>query len=196
MPTRRCGTSHCRNRCPLLTEPEAIAVDADVLMNLLATGCAAGILLALNIVLHVPPTVAAEAIYLEGEDVGGPHEQIDLTELEQRDVLSRVALSDRELDLVVDLARTVDDGEAEVIALALTRSVAMATDDRKARRVAMQRGTTLTWTADLLRRWHDAAAADDSRMAEILQRVTRRSRYRPPPDDSLFTWWMNLIGGR
>jgi predicted nucleic acid-binding protein len=165
-------------------------------MNLLATGCAGDILRALNIEAYVPPTVAAEAIYLESDEVGGPREQIDLAELEQRGVLSRTALSDQELDLVVDLARTVDDGEAQVIAIALTRKIVVATDDRKARQVAVQRGASLTATAELLHRWYETAAVGDMRVSEILRRVTRRSRYRPRPDDSLFAWWMNLIADR
>lgn len=181
------------------TERTLIAIDADVLMNLLATGCAGDILLVLNTEAQVPPTVASEAIHLESnesDEVGSLREQIDLAELEQRGVLSRTALSDQELDLVIDLARTVDDGEAEVIAISLTRKIAAATDDRKARRIALQRGASLTTTAELLHRWHGTGGVDDARMSEILRRVTRRSRYRPRPEDSLFAWWMTLVAER
>ena len=177
----------------MVSEPERIAIDSDVLMNLLATRCAVEILRALNLLLLVPPAVAAEILYLESEEPNGEREQIDLAPLEAAGVLTRIDLTDPELNLVLDLARVVDDGEAEVIAVALTRTLTIATDDRKARRVAMERGATLLSTPEVLHRWQSQAEASAERMSQVLNLIGRRSRYRPRSEHPLYRWWMSLI---
>ena len=162
-------------------------------MNLLATGFPVAILQALKMVLLIPPTVDGEAIYLENEKPGGPRVLIDLAPLEAAGVLSKVALTGDEFDLVVQLARTVDDGEAEVIAIGLRRGLEIATDDRKARRIALGQGGVLLSTPDLLLRWQTSASIPDQVMGQILGSVGRRSRYRPPVAHPLHKWWMDLL---
>ncbi len=162
-------------------------------MNLLATDCAVDILRVVGWRLLVPPAVDGEALYLESADGSGNREPIDLSRLEESGVLEKVLPTDEELDLVVELAQLVDDGEAEVIALGLTRKVTIATDDRKARRVAAQRGGLLMSTPDLLHLWHATAAVTDARMSAILNMVSRRSRYRPPLDHAFYEWWMGFL---
>lgn len=162
-------------------------------MNLLATRCAVEILRSLNLLLLVPPAVAAEVIYLESEEPNSEREQIDLTPLEVADVLVRLDLSDAELELVLEFARIVDDGEAEVMAVALTRAVTMATDDRKARRVATERGGTLLSTPEVMYRWQSQAEASTERISHLLNLIERRSRYRPRSDHPLHGWWMSTL---
>jgi predicted nucleic acid-binding protein len=162
-------------------------------MNLLATGSAVAILQALKLVLLIPPTVDGEALYLESENPSGARTLVDLAPLEVAGVLSKVDLSDSEIDLVVELVRTVDDGEAEVIAVGLMRNLAIATDDRKARRVAWQHGGNLLSTPDLLLDWQRTDAIPDDEMAKILALVSQRSRYRPPRAHPLHEWWMGLL---
>jgi predicted nucleic acid-binding protein len=168
-------------------------VDADVLMNLLATGCATEILRALELTLLAGATVSGELLYLESREVTGQREQIDFTPAEEAGVLNKVILEDRELGLVIALAQLVDDGEAEVIAIALTRGIVMATDDRKARRIALERGASLLSTPELLHRWQDLSSVPAQRMTHVLKLVNRRSRYRPPTTHSLYDWWMSLL---
>lgn len=163
-------------------------------MNLLATGCAAEILRATNIVLMTPPTVAGEALYLESEEMGGTREQIDLTPLEDAGVLVKVALEDAEVDLVLELARIVDDGEAEVLAIALSRGIDMATDDRKARRVAAERHASLISTLEILHRWESSAGVPHDRMQRVMNLVSHRSRYRPASGHPLYEWWSHIVG--
>ncbi len=167
--------------------------DADVLMNLLATSCPAEILRAVGLRLLICPTISQEAIYLEGILESDEREQIDLFELENEQVLNRLEFEDREIDMSIDLARLVDDGEAEVLSVAVNRGIPMASDDRKARRVALERGVTLLSTPELLHNWQNVSEIPVQRMRLVLNFVHRRSRYRPPPGHSLYAWWMSLL---
>ncbi len=158
-------------------------------MNLLATGCAEEILAALEITPLVPPAVAAEAVYLEGRHQGGPRERVDLSAFYASGLALDVRLDAAETDLVVELATSVDDGEAEVIAIALARHLTMATDDRRARRIAAERSVTLLSTPELLWQWQEVSAVPATRMGEVLGAISRRSHYRPGVSHALYEWW-------
>jgi len=162
-------------------------------MNLLATGDPVAILRALKTHLLVTPTVVGEVLFLEGETPDSERVRIDLEPLAVAGVLSRVILGEDELELVVRLVRVVDDGEAEVMAVALTRGVRMATDDRKARRIASENGCVLLSTPELLHSWQTAASVSDELMSRVLGSVGRRSRYRPPMHHPLSGWWAELL---
>lgn len=173
-------------------EPSQVVTDADVLMNLLASECLEEILATLRVTLIVPPTVSNETIYLEGVEQGSGRVPIDLSPLEAAGLISVPRLEPEELDLVVELATTVDDGEAEVIALAVARQLTMATDDRKARRVAEGRSVSLVSTPELLERWHNASGVPSARVGKALRSIERRSRYRPAAIHPLHDWWTRL----
>ena len=175
------------------SERRVVASDADILMNLLASGFPVDILQALNVVLLVAPRVDGEALYLESENPGGDRVLIDLNPLEAAGVVSRISLTDDELDLVVQLVREVDDGEAEVIAVGVLRNVEIATDDRKARRVAAERGGSLLSTPELLVAWQSSASIPDQTMTAVVRQVSRRSRYRPARMHPLYGGWMQLL---
>ena len=162
-------------------------------MNLLASGVAIQILESQAIVFVVTPAVAQEALYLEPLEPDGQRERINLAPLEEAGLLRRVELEDPELELVVGLARVVDDGEAEVIAVAVNRRLPVATDDRKARRVAAEHGVTLQSTPDLVRGWWAALDPPDDTLGDVITRIRRRSRYRPPNTHALHEWWSSHL---
>ena len=165
-----------------------IVFDADVLMNVLASECAAEILAASDLQPLVTPTVAREALFLYSN---GRTEKvrIDIDAVEAAGIVQQIQLVEAEFELLVQMASLVDDGEAEVISVAVNRTLAMATDDRRARNVALAAGARITGTPELLHRWQIEANVDNDRMGEVLRRITMRSRYRPAPSDPLFGWW-------
>ena len=180
----------------MASERRQVVADADVLMNLLGSGAAAEILQSLDVIFLAPPTVCGESIYLESLLPGGEREKIDLSALVDAGVLIRIDLDDAELDLVVDLARIVDDGEAEVIAVALIRNLSMATDDRKARRTASDRGiANLLSTPELIHAWSEASRPGNDRLSKVTRSISRRTRYRPPHSHPLHGWWMSYLEG-
>lgn len=170
-------------------EPTHLVTDADVLMNLLASEYAEQILTTLQVTQIVPPAVAGEAIYLEGTQEGSAREAVNLSRLQAAGLLMVMPLDASELDVVVELAATVDDGEAEVIAIALARRMTMATDDRKARRIAEQRAASVVSTPELLYQWQLVGSIPDPHVRQALSSIERRSRYRPGANHPLHDWW-------
>lgn len=101
-----------------------------------------------------------------------------------------------EEDLFVELAAHVDDGEAMAMAIAIKRSCDFATDDRKARRVFLERGAErrrLHSTPSILRRWVERASISSERCRSALRRIVRRARFSPRRDDPDWQWWNDSV---
>jgi hypothetical protein len=64
---------------------------------------------------------------------------VDLSRHVQASAFEIIDMTAGEIPLYVELAGLVDDGEASTIAVAIKRGLALATDDRKARRVCAER---------------------------------------------------------
>lgn len=176
-------------------EPEEVVCDADVLMNLAASGRFEEIVRGSSVRLLVPPAVVEEALYLESESDGGQREKIDVTVLAATGGVKQIELAEPEYALLVELAQVVDDGEAQAIAVAAQRGLRLATDDRKARRIAAEHGVRLVSTPELVHAWHETVHLPGDELTIVLQRIGRRSRYRPPREHELYAWWtFNLIG--
>lgn len=169
-------------------EPSRLVIDADVLMNIVATGRAHEILAAGGGAL-LCPQVEAEVLYLEAEDEMSPPEPIDLGPLIASGVLERVSMSRSEVDRFVQFAAEVDDGEAQVIAVAVERAGLPATDDRRARRVAMDRRHEVIGTPEMLKHWKDASGVGVEEVRVAIERVERRAHFRPRRDHPLAPWW-------
>lgn len=163
-----------------------LAADADVLMNLVASGEVSAVIRVVGTRLLVCPEVEAEALYIE-KDPSGIREPIDLEPLFNDGTLVRATLSPTEIDEFVALARAVDDGEAQALAIAKVRQVPVATDDRRAIRVARELGIVVLDTPELMLRW--AATVAGSRAAEALRRIERQARFTPRAMHSLRVKW-------
>ncbi|MGH3940566.1 MAG: hypothetical protein ACRDTG_18395 [Pseudonocardiaceae bacterium] len=100
-----------------------------------------------------------------------------------------------EYALYVELAASVGDGEAATIAVAHHRSLPLATDDRKARKVC---GAYLVpepmRTLALLHAYVGAVPIAHDQARELLLRVRRRASFRPPRADPNYDWWTDLVG--
>jgi len=169
-------------------DPTRLVIDADVLMNIVATGRAHEILAAGGGAL-LCPQVEAEVLYLEADDEMSPPEPIDLGPLIASGVLERVSMSRSEVDLFVQFAAEVDDGEAQVIAVAVERAGLPATDDRRARRLAINRRDEVVGTPEILKHWSDASGAGVEEVRVAIERVERRAHFRPRRDHPLAAWW-------
>jgi hypothetical protein len=115
-------------------------------------------------------------------------------------LLMRVDLEDdAEKAAYVDLAAELEDGEAMTIAIAAVRGFAVATDDRKARRIAAQRygnSLVLVRTTEILRAWVLDACVDDATVRTVLNRIETIARFRPANDDPLRDWWDQAVSSR
>ena len=168
-------------------------LDACILINLLASDEIEAILSASARQTFICSVVQRESIYLRTEDSQVPRIQVDLQPLIASGLLTLCsAQTDKEIELYVDYASLLDDGEAMSLAIALSRSYLLATDERKARRLFLEASgdqTRLTSTSSLLRRWAEDHCSPAS-LKECILKIEKRARYQPPSTDENFQWWI------
>lgn len=173
-------------------------VEACCLINLYASRNVLDILRVLEGGLFVPDLVKDESLFIRKEDEQDTTilvpETVDLTEAIAEGLLHRCQLEDEvEAECFVRFAAAVDDGEAICLALAKCRNWMVATDDRKAVRLATAEGIGTITTAEIVRLWADSCKAKDAAVAKILQCIERYARFRPRKDSPLHDWWWRLL---
>lgn len=168
--------------------PQDVALDACVLINLVGSGVDIGaISAAAGMRFHVTAIVAAETHHLVSGDGRVDRRPIDVQAIAEEGHLGLIPLVAADLDRFVSLARELDDGEASVIAIAASRRWTVATDDRRALRVAARLGLDLVGTPYLLNRWAKSAEAET--VGAALLNVESRARFKPRADDPHRNWW-------
>ena len=179
---------------------EIILLDASCLLNIYATGRLRDIAIALPYRLGVAEYVRGrEALYVwrrgatANEDEQVP---VDLTPLVAEGLI-QVARLERpeEVSTFVDFAAVMDDGEAVTIALALHRGYAVATDDRKARRILAERAQSvpLFSTLELLKAWSERASVSSEGLRQAMLAIQSSASYVPGTRDPLYQWWQAIM---
>jgi predicted nucleic acid-binding protein len=169
--------------------------DACVLINLLASGRFDDIANGCGFRFAIASIVAQEALFLRNANSGKP-EQIDLQPIIERDILEVLTVeSEVEKLRYIDMTLDLDDGEAESIAIAETRSFALATDDKKARNIIQRRGLKIElWsTCGLLRYWQSKCSISDNDLGRVLINISSRAKYHPKFGHLDFEWWTKLL---
>ena len=174
-------------------------IDACCLINLYASGEEESILRACG-GFWIPAQVRSEALRIRRVDEDDPTrlvpQEIDLGGAIKAGYIRQCQLQGQEeLDAFVRFAMQLDDGEASCLAVAESRGWSVATDDRKARRIASENGIPLTSTPELVRRWIDATSPDHAAITELLRRIERFARFCPRRADPLHGWWV-AFGGK
>lgn len=198
---------------PAGTSGGLLLLDACCLINLFATGRIDEILTALPYRFAAGRYVAEEEV-LKIETVpgdegsGGGTGRVVLrpriTELIETGILTKLEISSgAERRELVRFAAELDDGEAETLALASVHGGRVATDDKKAIRVAGEawsrksnpaaRSAPCLRTSELVFEWADRKGIEDAELARILRDVARRASFLPPRSDPHFERWMELI---
>jgi predicted nucleic acid-binding protein len=154
--------------------------------------------LALPFHLHIPSKVVQETLYIrkydEEEENRLVEARIDLTPIVRDGLLHLCDLQDQaEIALFVQLATTLDDGEAMSIAIAKTRGWGLASDDRKARRLAAQLGVSVLTTAEMVKSWSENTSAADNDVTQVLQNIQTFARFIPHKTMPLHRWWLDAI---
>ena len=179
-----------------------ILLDACCLLNLYATGRMRDIAIALSHRLAVVDYVLEEeALFVWGSLGGESREKpvpVDLSPWVTEGLIQVLSLEHQEEEEnFVDLAALIDDGEAMTGALALYRGCALATDDRKARRILSERAPTLQLisTLDLLKQWADQSSISRADLRAAMSAMQSGASYIPGDEDSLFKWWRSIMSG-
>ena len=96
-------------------------------------------------------------------------------------------------ELYVKYALELDDGEAMSLAIAQARNFALATDERKARRVIRESRlqVRVISTPEVIRAWARGKARAE--LATVLRTIEARARFRPSSADPLEAWWCGLV---
>lgn len=175
------------------------AIDACCLIDLLASGHVEAILRAAGFDWHLPSAVQGEVQHVRQYDTAQPGQflkvAVDLSPLIASGVLKTCGPADQtEQDRFVHYAAQFrSDGEAMCIALAEQRNWALATDDRKAIRVAQQAGLTVVSCPVLVKRWADAAKPDQATLGKVLQVIQVLAQFKPNPAVPEYQWWVDEL---
>ena len=169
--------------------------DACVLINLLGSGRFNDIAAGCGIDFAIVSAVSREALYLHSPDPN-VREKIDLAPLIQDGTLKILGPKNESEKLrYIELALSLDDGEAESVAIAESRHFALATDDKKARRLIQNEGIKIElWsTCSLLQLWQNKCSIPDEQMKIVLENIFSRARYRLKTGHPDFDWWTELL---
>jgi predicted nucleic acid-binding protein len=106
----------------------------------------------------------------------------------------RTAFNQQELDqFAYFAARFQSDGEAMCLAIAEERQWIVATDDRKAIRVAQQAGLTVVRCPELVKRWATATGADQAALNKVLRDIQFLARFKPYRSLPHSKWWIDEL---
>lgn len=173
-------------------------VDACCFINVYATGELREFLAGSEWTWHISRAALAESLYIRV-----PTEEHDLVRepIEPKPYLDEglIALAEPttpdELELYVHLAAQLDDGEAMALAIAAQRGWTLATDDRKANRIADDLGVAVVTTPELMERWAVAANLQPAQIQRLLRDIELRARFSPAAGAPGYAWWKANMSG-
>lgn len=168
-------------------------IDACCTINLFAAGNLPKLLSSLGGEWHVAANVVAETMYVRKPDPDDGsklvREPINLRPAIDAGVIRPCSATEDEMALFVELAGVLGDGEAICLAVAQSRGWTLASDDRKARRVAGERGVPLLCTPQIVKQWATVTAASVADVARLLLNVETFARFRPNRSLPDADWW-------
>ncbi|MFN0050631.1 MAG: PIN domain-containing protein [Planctomycetales bacterium] len=177
----------------------AATIDACCLIDLLTSGHAEAILAASGHTWHLPAAVQSEVLFIRQRDSAQPDKIIqiaaDLSPLLNAGVLTLCQPGDQhELSLFTQYAAQFrSDGEAMCLALVESRRWLVATDDRKAIRIARQAGLAVISCPQLLKTWADCEQPDQETITQVLREIELLSQFRPNASMPEHQWWLDQL---
>ncbi len=149
--------------------------------------------------LHVPTKVVEETLYVLQPDPDDPSglvkSPIDLDRYMAAGVLQTCDfVGEEEIELYVRMAIPLGDGEAACFAIAARRGWALATDDRRARRLAAESSLPVITTPELVKLWAKNTNAGDEEIMTVLQNIQKFAYFTPRASAPEYGWWMSRLG--
>jgi predicted nucleic acid-binding protein len=174
-------------------------LDACALINLYASGFMGEIISSRQAQCYVVEQALQESLFIRRPSdtgVGFDKEPVKLDSYFQNKMLQTVKLeSEAEQNLFVDLALQIDDGEAATIAIAISRHMQVATDDKKAVRILKQEAPDIVCfsTLEVIKAWSEKLSVNSEQMKVALSSILKHANYRPGKGHKLFEWWQNTM---
>jgi hypothetical protein len=194
------GRKASRSRKVARTRPiQRILIDACCLIDLLASGEMEAILTASSRAWHLPDAVRAEVQFVRQDDSVHPgaflNVPVDLTPRISSGLLSlcQPDNSEEQARFVHYATLFRSDGEAMCLALAECRGWQVATDDRKAIRIAQQAGLTVRSCPELVKAWAVANRPDTASVVRVLTNIQRLARFSPTSTIPESAWWFDQL---
>jgi hypothetical protein len=178
------------------------AIDACCLFDLLASGKVEAILRARGFSWQLPSAVQGEVQYVRQYDPAQPGKLVkvpaDLTGLIGSGVLTLCdPQNQQELDRFTHYASLFrSDGESMCLALAEQRAWVIATDDRRAIRIAQQAGLRVVSSPQLVKAWAGGTTPDESTLAQVLHDIQVLAQFKPNPSMPEYQWWVDQLAKR
>lgn len=179
----------------MITE-RPVVLDTCVLINLLATARIAEIVGVIAPSCLVCSAVSGESLYLRPVEADAKLETVNLVPLLEAGILNSCQIEGpAEEELYVSYAMELDDGEAMSLAIAQACGFALATDERKARRMVRENipQLSLVSTPEIIKAW--AEKTTRAEVIAVVRTILARARFRPSGLDPLATWWNDLLDG-
>jgi hypothetical protein len=179
--------------------PTPAVIDACCLIDLLVSGHLEVILRSTGHTWHLPDAVRAEIPFIRRHDPTRPGSfvsaQVDLSPHLDTGLLTACQPTDtHEQRLFVQYAaRFRSDGESMCLAIAESRGWSIATDDRKAIRVAQQVGLAVVSCPVLVKSWFDATRPDTATLDQVLTDIQTLARFRPNSTMPESAWWLKRL---
>ena len=170
--------------------------DCSVLLNLLAAECLGSIAEVTGWQFAICPAVRDEVKKLR-DATTGEMVDIDIAPLIASGLLQVLEISgDEEQTLYVEQAVVVDDGEAMSIAIAASRKLELAIDDKQAANHTRRTFPEIRlWsTPEILKLWSDTSAIEPPLLQKAIRLIEARARFFPPKSHALAQWWRSMRG--
>lgn len=161
------------------------AIDACCLIDLLASGNAEAILRSSGFTWQLPSAVQGEVQFVRQYDPARPGKTVkvpvDLSPMIASNLLKICSpQTQQELNQFTHFATMFrSDGEAMCLALAETRHWIIATDDRRAIRIAQKAGLTVLSCPEIVKAWANATNPDRATLNSVLQDIQVLAQFIP-----------------
>ncbi len=143
---------------------------------------------------HISTAVSMELLYLHYPNPGGNAERrpLDLEKYVHEQCVFRCAPDNPDEEMAyLDFATQLDDGEAMSLAITKCRVWTLATDDRKAIRLATQEKVKVISTPEIMKTWAAEMSIGDDALRQVLHRIRTFARFAPSPRLPEFDWWVS-----
>ena len=173
-------------------------VDACCLINLYASGRIQAIIPACGGSFYVSEQVRRESMSIRQVDPADTSLliplPIDISPEISKGLIRECRLETKEeIESYVNFAVEVDDGEASSLAIAKSRKWIVATDDRKAIRLASESGIAVITTPELIERWVKNTKPTDDEIRRTIRAIERFAKFRPRRGNPLHDWWSSIL---
>jgi hypothetical protein len=150
---------------------------------------------------HLPDAVKAEVQFVRQHNPARPgsflNAPVDLSPHLNSGLLTACQPADpKEQNRFVQCAAQFhSDGEAMCLAIAQSRGWLVATDDRKAIRIAQGTGLYVISCAELVKKWADATRPDPDDLLHALLEIQTLAKFQPNSEMPEAAWWNKVMSG-